>query len=360
MLSGITAGMASHLRRRRTDRKAELYDSLATMLDAGMPLHEAIATCARSLGGRRSGKAMLLGLAESVRGGSSLSEAMGMHGGWFDGAEVAMVGAGQAAGELSSVLRGLAERHQHAGGLSAKLVGALTYPALVACVGLGVSVFLSVKTLPELTGILVDAGVEVPRLTAVVMAIGQAVARQGWILIGGGLAALLLASILWKALRQAGWRTPRWVRALTPTVARRAACAQALLALAELVRAGVPLVEAIRIVAPTSGGIFSGSLRDLLTDAARRLEQGGKVSQVFDDGLWFTEEHRQLLAIGESSGELDGVLERIGQRELRSARRRIDRLATLLEPAAVLMLAAVVGVVVMAAILPLIRLQDIV
>jgi len=76
--------------------------------------------------------------------------------------------------------------------------------------------------------------------------------------------------------------------------------------------------------------------------------------------LWFSEEHRQLMKAGEAAGELPRTLARIGELDLRAARRLLDRFASLLEPGAIVLLAVLVGTVVMAAVLPLIRLQEIV
>ncbi|MCH8314446.1 MAG: type II secretion system F family protein, partial [Planctomycetes bacterium] len=86
---------------------------------------------------------------------------------------------------------------------------------------------------------------------------------------------------------------------------------------------------------------------------------GDELTAALDDELWFDGEFRQLLAIGQATGELDSLLERIGRRYARQAERLIDRLAALLEPSVILTLAVLVGLVVMAAILPLLRLQEV-
>ena len=93
--------------------------------------------------------------------------------------------------------------------------------------------------------------------------------------------------------------------------------------------------------------------------AADRVERGEELAEAMDDEIWFDAEFRRLLAIGQSTGELDSLLERIGQRYARQAKRLIDRLAALLEPCVILTLAVLVGLVVMAAILPLLRLQEV-
>ncbi len=350
--------VARHLRNRRGARKGELFDSIATLLDGGVPLLEAVETILAGRGGRSRApeRAMLTELRESLKSGDALATAMSRHAGWFDRAEVAMVEAGQHSGELSSVLRTLAERHERSGELSSKLIGALAYPAVIACVGVGVAVFLSIKTLPELTAILVDADVEVPRLTAAVMWTGQALVTNAWVLCVALIVGIACTFVVRRLISRWGIRPPGWIRLLVPEVIRRSAVAEAVLSLAELARVGVPLVEALRITAPSS----PAGLEHSLSSAADNLEGGQSLSESLSDPYWFDAELRRLLVVGESGGELPDILERIGQRDRRRARRLIDRLAALLEPAVILVLAVLVGIVVMAAVLPLIRLQEII
>lgn len=349
-----------HLRARRGARRGEVYDSLATMLDAGVPLVEAVSTVAGGQSGRSSSsRRMLLELRETLRGGSTLAEAMRSRPSWYDPAEVAMVEAGQVTGELAEVLRSLGERQHRAGELTGKLAAALAYPAIVTCVGLGVVVFLSVKTLPDLVTILHDAGVGVPRLTAGVMAFGRGLITVGpWALaaIAIGLFLLVIASA---QAKRRGIALAGWTHRLTPGVVRRAAVAEAMLGLAEMVRTGVPVVDAMRVLTPTFAGPFRGRLGGLLNDAAEQIERGSSLSESLPEGRWFDRELLRLIEIGESSGELPEVLQRVAERQRRAARRAIDRLAAMLEPAVILLLACFVGLVVLSAVLPLVRLQEV-
>jgi type II secretory pathway component PulF len=130
--------------------------------------------------------------------------------------------------------------------------------------------------------------------------------------------------------------------------------------LARMVGAGVPFVEALRVLAPTFRGPVLGSLGRRVRDAAGAAERGEPLDAAFADRIWFDAEWRRLVAAGAAAGELAPMLERLADRQGRRARRQIDRLAAALEPAVTLALAAMVGVVVMAAVLPLIKLQEIV
>jgi type II secretory pathway component PulF len=352
------------LRSGRSGKKAELLDGLATMLEAGVPLVEAVDSMGESgedattgFGDRRSNR-MLRELCTSLRGGDSLAATMRQHPGWFDAAEAAMIEAGQRSGELPSVIRTISERHARSGELTNRLAAALAYPTIVALVGIGVVIFLSTKTLPELTTVLTEADQEVPALTAGVMAFGRGLlAVIPWLLIGAVLVVPM--AILWVSFaKRLGVRGIGVPARMIPLVMRRAAVAEFLLGLTELLRTGVPAVEALRVIAPTTGGFVTGGLRKQVSAAADRLERGESMEDVLSDRHWFPSEVERLIRIGQHSGELESVLGRLGERYRRSARRLIDRLASLLEPAVVLVLAVGVGIVVMAAILPLIRLQQ--
>src|SRR5690606_474301 len=115
--------------------------------------------------------------------------------------------------------------------------------------------------------------------------------------------------------------------------------------------------DAIRIAAPVAG---HRDLARTATDAAARIEQGVRPLDALNDPLWFDEEFRQIVELGETSGELPSALERIGERSVRQASRLIDRLTAVIEPVVILLLAALIGIVAMAAVLPLTYLQEIV
>lgn len=347
-----------HVRARRRTTKAQLYDGLATLLEAGVPLLEAVETCASS-SRKSSNRAMLTALSQSLSGGGSLSDSMTLRPGWFDAADIAMVSAGEHRGELASVLRSLADRHERSSALTSKLIGALTYPTVIAVVGLGVAVFLGTRTLPQLVSILRDADVGVPVLTRVVMTFGQLIV--GWwpllaclLLVVVG-AALLALPVLIRALRARGVCVDRAI----PALLRSLLVAQFARGMAELGRAGVPAVESLRISADALHGPGAPSLSTLVRSAASSVEDGQELDSALSDPVWFNAEFARLIHVGQSSGELDALLARIADRTERETARLIDRFAALVEPAVIIVLAGLVGLVVMAAVLPLIKLQEV-
>lgn len=359
--SRLTRLMQRHLRSRRIHLKADLYDSMATLLDAGVPMAKTLRTMASSGLGRRRISTLTHALADSIHSGTSLGDAMREHQSWFDDAEIAMIHAGQQSGEMSAILHRLADRQSRSGELSSKITGALAYPMLVSVIGVGVTIFLSTKTLPELVGILLDAEIDPPRLSMWVMTIGQAAWHYGFWIILGFLVLFLVSGFGMGVLRKrSNGQIPSVISKSIPHVFLRIRTSEAMLSLSELLETGVTLVDALRVVAPTMRGFLGSMLAGIFETAASEIEQGQPVSCIFADVVWFSEEHRQLMTAGEAAGELSRTLDRIGNRDLRSARRLLDRFAALIEPAAIVFLAILVGTVVMAAVLPLIRLQEIV
>ncbi|MCC6910305.1 MAG: type II secretion system F family protein [Phycisphaerales bacterium] len=347
-----------HLRRRRRDQRAEIFEGLCSLLESGLPLVECLEVMGeeRDRWCGRSRRQMLIEWREAMRSGAGPAQAMAHHPSWFDGIDCAMVESGQHGGMLPGVLKHMAEREARVGQLGHQLVAALTYPAIITVAAVGVAVFLSVKTLPDLANLLSTAKIEVPALTRWVMAGGQLAARWGAVLLA--LIVLIIAAGT-MALHTAVRRLPHAARiatACTPRVLRTWAVARFAQNLADLLRAGVPAVEALRVLSTT----LPIALNRVVTSAAADIESGADLAQVLDDPLWFSAQFRRLLHSGQAAGELEATLERMAQRDERRTERQINRLATLLEPAAILTLAALVGTVVLAAVLPLTRLQEVI
>jgi general secretion pathway protein F len=357
---GFRGRWDEHLRGRRGFERAEMLDGLATLLESAVPLTQALETLQGDQALRRSRvKSALASLQRAVADGSSFSSAMSQLPGWFATTDIAAVHASERSGSLPATLRGLAEREEHSRDLAGRLAGALTYPFVVALAGVGVCVFLSLRTLPQLASILEGASIDTPGLTRIVMAIGQFIASWWW-LLSIGFIALLVGCLIGPALAQrTGIALPSWLRSVldrfSSDTRRRLVVSRVSLVLSDLLTSGVPIVDALRACASTVRG---RSMREALLEAAQRIEAGDEPSQSIAPRK-FGAEFVRLLEVGEATGELDSLLHRLGVRYERSCRRRIDRLARLIEPAVIIALAVLVGILVMAAVLPLVRLQEV-
>ena len=356
LLRSLRQALDSRQRQRRINQRADLYDALATMLRAGMPLEQALHKLSSSETRRGKERSMLLHIRDRIREGSSLSEACAIHPDWFDPIDVAMIGAGQDAGELAPVLTSLSVFLQERGNLQHQLFAALIYPLLLLCAAVGVSLFLAVYTLPQLMTMLEGAQLEIPTLTNIVASIGQSIWHFWWAYIPGIIACLV-------GLFIAAKRIPRTSKIGTfingniiiKTIHRNR-IAQVASTLARLQRSGIPLADALDTV---SASAPSEALKALLADAAEAIRNGQDFSQAMNNSHLLDEEFAQLLQLGEESGELPSMLEQIAERYKRAAERSTKTLSALLEPVAVLSLAVLIGCIAMAAVLPLIEMTKI-
>ena len=344
-------------RRGRSLVKADLLDAVATLLDAGVPLEQALHTLAMGRS-RSSSEAVLLNrLCDAIREGVTPADAFAGIPGWFDRLDVALVAASQHTGDLAGTLRELSQFHHRAGAIGQQISAALIYPLILVVAGIAVWEFLSLKTLPPLMALIIQGHREPPFLTVMVASAGRWFA-VGWPLI---IAAAFLAG--W-SLRQwlrripieaswARWRfTNPWSR-----IQLQARCAQVAHALARLLKAGTPLPEGLEVVAEIA---TDERLAQLLRDAAETVRAGGDFSALVAQSPLLDQEFAQVLQLGEQSGELPTLLVRVADRYQRGAERAVERFTALAGPAAIILVACLIGLIVMAAVLPLVQLGDLV
>jgi len=358
------ASMLRALRHQRSAMRGDLLDSLATLIEAGMPLADALEAASGSARTHSTPLChMLSDLHIAVRDGVAINEAMRSHPGWFDDVEIAVIGAAVHSGRLPEALRELADRREEADQVARKLTAALTYPAVVALIGLVVCAFLSIRTLPELMVLLERSGLESPWLTRAVASVGGHLpVLVPVIVIGAGLfwmiGTVAVARLTSRSPNGSAGTVMFLRRLLTgPGIRRRLTLARVVRQLAQLCRAGVPLPQAISIVSHVAA---QPDLQSVLGRGADRIAEGESPRSAFEDPLWFDDEFRSLIELACAGGELEAALDRIGARYVRQSARLVDRLAALLEPAVIVLLAVFVGLVALATVLPLVRLKDMV
>jgi general secretion pathway protein F len=354
---GLVASWQAWCRRRRRLVIADLCESLAALVQVGMPLDRALEQLAASPLRAKQEARLLSELAEALRGGVSFDAACAAQVAWFDRFDVAVIAAGQRAGELAPVLRAVAEHHQRQGASAQRLITALAYPAIVAITGLAVFIFLTQVVLPRIAGILTAARAELPWLTARVIALGDLL-FWWWpvlvaLLVGGG---WLLTRWMTRVPARGRWgrlvHGNPWARLRART---RVAVTSA--ALSRLLRAGVPLSEALQVVAAT---VPDRPLRSLLADAAAAVERGRDLSAVMADSPLVEPEFAHMLRLGEGSGDLPSMLDRIAERYQEASARAAERVAAVVGPAAIVILAVLIGILVLAVGQALSRVADLV
>lgn len=345
----------AHLRRRRQSSTADLTQAVATLLHAGVTLDEALATIAGSPTRSPAERALTGRLREAVRDGRPLSDACAAEPAWFDRFDVALIAAGQRAGDLPATLRASAAHHQRSGSIGQRLFVALAYPGVLTLAGFGVLVFMGEKILPQLTALLQQSHQPVPPLTTLVMDIGRSAVWWWPLLIILPLGATL--GLRWLAERTpAAGRLGQLVHGNPlARLRRRYRAGRFAWALARLLGAGMTVTEALAVVADT---LHDRALRRLVTDALAAITRGEDFSASVARSTLLDPEVAYLIRVGERSGELPSMLEQVAEHSFQSADTALDRVTALLGPLAIVILAGLIGAVVLACVLPLSHLGD--
>ncbi|MGH7781160.1 MAG: type II secretion system inner membrane protein GspF [Candidatus Binataceae bacterium] len=333
-----------------------LTRQLAALLGAGVQLVDALA--ALSGQSSRAGiKRMLSQVRERVREGSSLANAMAMHPKIFSELYVGMVRAGEQAAALESVLDRLAEYSERQSEFVSKVRGALTYPVIMICVGTAIMGFLVTYVVPQVATIFQQQHAALPFATQVLIGLSSAITGY-WIEL-----LLLLVAIV--AAIAFGLTTPRGRRLYDTAMLRlpylgqtmiRIICARFARTLSTLLASGVQLLPAMDAV---KGVVTNGLLRDAIEKSREEIRQGHGMGQTLAQSGLFPPLLIEMIRVGERSGELEGMLERVADNYEREVSHSLSQMTTILEPVMTLAMAAVIVFMMLAVLMPIFQLNQI-
>jgi general secretion pathway protein F len=270
----------------------------------------------------------------------------------------ALVHAGEQSGALPTVLQHLADYMEMAAALKHKTALALLYPALVAIVAFAIVSGLLAYVVPQVAQVFNQSNQSLPMLTRVVVGVSEFL-KVTWPYLAAALALGGFAART--ALRRHEIRK-RWHGFLlkTPaigTLVRAANTARFAATLAILVRGGVPLLAAL---GPAGRVVTNAVLRDAIADAATRIAEGSTFSRALHAANVFPPLLVHLVASGEATGDLARMLEHAARLETQTLERRLAVFVTLLEPAMILTMGALVLVIVLAILMPIVEMNQLV
>ena len=323
---------------------------MATLLGAGLPLDEVLGAVAEQ--SDRPAMALALNRArEEVVQGQALHLALEAQERIFSPLYVNMVKVGESSGTLDQVLAQLADLQENQARTRSRIRAALTYPALMGLVGSAVLVLLFVFVVPQITRMLDNLGMELPLLTRLLIATADLFAGSWWLLL---LLIVLAAVALRRYARSEKGSLFLHRRALQlPLIGRLnlfTATARVSRTLATLLQSGVPLLTSLEI----ARGLMSNKiLRQVLADTAVAVREGEGLAAPLQRSGVFPRLMVQMAAAGEKSGQLENMLLRAAQSYEQQVELSIAGLLPLLEPLMILVMGSVVGVVVLAILLPI-------
>ncbi|MFO7577354.1 MAG: type II secretion system inner membrane protein GspF [Pelovirga sp.] len=323
---------------------------LSVMLAAGMPLADSLAAVAEQQSRGELG-GILTRVREEVLQGSPFYQALSAETQVFQPLYISMVQVGEASGTLDKVLLQLAEFMDEQSRFNSQLKAAMTYPLLMLLVGTAVLVFLMTFVVPKITRMLDDLDQVLPLPTRLLMGFSEFLSSYWWVIVG----TIVLA--VWVVRRYSLTRRGRlWLDRkkfawpLIGPLALHSATARFARTTATLLRSGVPLLTTLEIVQRLLGNNY---LQQALETVREKVTEGEGLAKPLRDTGAFPPMLAQMAAVGERSGELEGLLFRVADIYEHQMQTRLNGLMALLEPLMILVMGGVVGFIVLAVLMPI-------
>ncbi|MFH1301350.1 MAG: type II secretion system F family protein [Planctomycetota bacterium] len=328
---------------------------LSTLQDAGLPILRSLRILeAQAKPGPL--KASLDGVIEDIESGNTLSEAMAKQPKCFDNLYVNMVKAGEAGGALEVILQRLAEFKERAQSLKKKVQGAMIYPVAVITVAGLIVGFIMYWIIPKFKKIFLDFGTELPGITLMLMAISDIVVSYFYLFPAIPLAFWIFLKIVRK--NKKGAFVVDWISLRIPLLGKiisKSVTARTCRTLGTLIASGVPILEAIIIARDTAGNMVFQKAFDSIYAAIREGETMAvplREARIVDDIVV------NMVDVGEETGALDNMLYKVADVYDEEVSVLVDALVSLLEPLMVIILGLIVGFIVIALFMPLIKLLN--
>ena len=334
---------------------ATITRQLATLIQAAMPIEEAIYGVAAQQEKRRL-KNILLAVRSRVLEGYTLAQSLEAYPEIFPQMYRATVSAGEHAGYLDRVLNRLADYTEARMRSGQKIQQALLYPIILMMASLGIVSFLLGYVVPDVVKVFVDTGQELPLITRLLIGTSEGF-QAYWSFILGFI--ILLVTVFKQFLKRPSVRLSLHKFLLkAPFIGRfvrTASAARFASTLSILTRSGVSLVEALIIAAQV---IENKAIRRAVQDAAQRVSEGTSLNKSLAETGYFPPLMLHMIASGESTGELDEMLDRTAQNQQMELDGRIALLLGLFEPLMLVIMGGVVMVIVLAILLPILNMNQ--
>ncbi|MFU2511326.1 type II secretion system F family protein [Pseudoalteromonas sp. ASV78] len=331
---------------------------IATMLMAGVPLIQSIEMIGTGATNKSVSKLMET-VGDEVKAGGTLSNALRKHPRYFDDLYCDLVASGEQSGALDKIFDRVALYKEKSEALKSKIKKAMFYPIAVLVVALIVTSILLIFVVPQFQDIFAGFGAELPAFTLMVIAISEFMQEYWWMMliaiVGFGWAykeALLKSKKLRDANDRAILKLP-----VIGMILNKAAVARYARTLSTTFAAGVPLVDALDSAAGASGNAV---YRYAILDIKAEVSSGNQMNWAMRNSKIFPDMVIQMVAIGEESGSLDGMLAKVATIYEQEVDDAVDGLSSLLEPLIMAVLGVLVGGLIIAMYLPIFQLGSVI
>lgn len=323
---------------------------LAVMISATVPIVKALRILVKQTE-NMTFKIMLSEVGDEVDGGAKLSTALSRFPQVFDEFFVHMIKSGETTGKLDDVLNYLADQKEKDYDLTSKIKGALIYPIFILIGLFVVGAVMMIFVIPKLTGILQEAGAELPVSTKMLIATSNFFQHYWWLII-----VVIIATVVGYKLY---YRTPFGriqidiIKLKIPVfgnIYKKIYLTRFARSFANLISSGVPLTRSLEIVAELIG---NSRFKDLTLKTIKEVEEGNSVSTVFSKDKVVPIMLSQMLNVGEQTGRLDKILDKLADFYAKEVENLVGNLVSLIEPMIIALLGVAVAVLVISILLPL-------
>ena len=327
---------------------------LATLVNAGLPLMRGIEVLKRQMKDPRMQEA-LVGISDNIAAGGTFSESLTAYPKIFDKLYVNMVKAGEAGGVLEVVLGRLAEFAEKSERIKNKVKGAMIYPCVVLFAAIGITWFLLVMVIPKFKQVFNDmlGGQALPQITEIVIQASEFMQNNGLQIAIGVVAVFIVFKVLAKTEKGAYLLDVLKLKMpVTGTLAQRSAVSKFTRTLGTLLSSGVPILQSLMITRDTTGNRV---LTNAIQNVHDSVKEGESMTQPLSQCKVFPPMVVSMVEVGEETGALADMLTRIANTYDDEVDNAVAGMTAAIEPALIIVLALVVGTIVIAMFMPMIK-----
>lgn len=323
----------------------------ATLIRAGITIVEATNILANQTESKSLGR-ILLEIEQDLRNGQSFSQASEKHPKAFPPLFVNMVRAGELTGNLDETLEKLAVTFEKQHRLVKKIQSTMAYPVMLLVLIIGVVVFLMLSIIPNFIEMFEQFGSELPAITVFVVTVSEFIQSFWWLILLIVVGTITIFTLAYKRSEKFNYsvHVALLKMPIFGIVLQKAAIARMTRTLASLFSSAVPILEGLDIVSKV---VTNPVISKVVLDARKNLEEGGTLSEPLEAHWVFPPIVYQMTTIGEETGQLDYMLDKVADFYEEDVDRTVDTLNSLIEPLMIVLLAFVVGFIVMAIMIPM-------
>jgi type II secretion system protein F len=327
---------------------------LATMIGAGIPMLESLEILQEQAESKQF--AMLLDqVINEVRGGQDLSTAMSRYPKVFTDVYVSMIKAGEASGQIDDILERLADYMEASQRLKRDIKSAMTYPVVSLVMIFGITAFLMMGIVPKFKEVFASLDVDLPGLTVAILGVSD-FTQENWPLVLGSMVLAGFALHVYKRTDK-GSRQWDWLMLRMPVFGplfRKVGLSRFSKTFSTMLKSGVPILGALDIVADTAGNRI---IKDAVVKARESVRQGDSLARPLADSPVFPPMVTRMIGIGEKTGSLEQLLEKISEFYDEQVRATVKALTSLIEPIMIAVMGVMVGTICLSVFLPIFELQ---